>query len=468
MAEIASNLIELGEIDEAEKICEIGLTRGIWLNRDQAKEIQSELSQWYAEIYKELAEIYELKNMDTEIPYLYETAYTYSKRSNLELESATLPLLSLASYYYKKGKFELLLPIYERIIDYAKDNKLTNDPYYAKILWFKANAYSKVGKNKEAISLYEMALRLAKKNKVLEDDSYSYVESGNLILEYYKYGDFERIDKLLKEINSTEEYVTDVIGLVILLSNKLDFDKSQSYLNKLNNDRCLSSSRGRQILEMSMTLDTLKKIKSKFDKLELHDHSLKFGSEEWLSNNWEIIDCSLLLKDTLETLKQTQKRIDALENNRETESERYLRSLYLYTQLLLDKKEFKTAYVYNKKLVGLIKAFYGQESKVYYNVCSNLTFSMIKNAETGFYVDDIGIFQEQLLLSKKIYGIESPEYSTQLHNYGRWLFFQNKFKDSIDALKEAKRIQIKNNGKAFERTVKYLLESEKCYLKETI
>ena len=159
MAEISSNLIDLGEIDEAEKICEIGLTRGRIINRDK----KGEIKYWYASLYQNLANIYELKDIDMEIPSLYENAYSYSKESDIELKYATLPLLLLASYYDRKGKFELLLPIYERMIDYAKENKLTNDPYYAQILWHKAYAYSKVGMKTESITLYEKALKIAKK-----------------------------------------------------------------------------------------------------------------------------------------------------------------------------------------------------------------------------------------------------------------------------------------------------------------
>lgn len=98
---------------------------------------------------------------------------------------------------------------------------------------------------------------------------------------------------------------------------------------------------------------------------------------------------------------------------------------------------------------------YGTHTLTYALICNSLSVLEIKNNNYEEAKKNNKIAEDLFL---EIEGEISGNYAAALHNKGRILMLEEKYKQALSTLVESKRIQTKVNGKIAPNTEKYIQE----------
>ena len=416
----------------------------------------------YFEIIKALGEACEELGKDDEAILWYEEGIVKGL-PNLQVNDETIQ-----SYFY--DIFNNLADIYEEkghndIAEYLRRSKILGDYIssfdYAYELLMKAIQLNNEDQCNEAINLLDEAKEIFKKH---DDEGREMMQPlyREYLRCYARIGDTKRIDALLKAkrktmfYNGTESFlITDMQEVIsIFILNHYDVKTAEYYYQWLLKE--VDSKDLDQVKTFGKSIDYFKKVYFQIDSLESVKAKIPLQSYEWgiISLQQANLLYDIRREDDANRIYEQVYEMSAMLNEDPENmhwvvltnlADYYIQCTdinkaehYLKEQLTwLDSKNFSAnaeerGWIYNKLAVIYLKG----ES---YKECRNM---LVK--------------AEEILLP--IYGLQSDTYATILHNKGRLLQLEGKLDEAKQILDEAVKIQIKINGKPFDRTIQYLEE----------
>lgn len=286
---------------------------------------------------------------------------------------------------------------------------------------------------------------------------------------YAKMGDKKKIDGLLRTKSKTmfqndneSSFVKSISEIILIfLVDHHDVKTAEYYLQKILNEIDEKDNEDFiQVEKLRNQIGVFKKIYSQIDSLENVKRSVPISSYEWGISSLQ--QSNLLIRiqrynDANKICEQIYSMSSALKEDPQNLHWFVLMNLadyysmnkdlskteqYLQEQLSwLDSKKVPSyaeerGWVYNKLGIAYLNAKDFAKSK-----------EMLNKAEKNLV---------------SIYGYQSKEYATILHNKGRLAYIEGQLKEAKQYLEKSERIQIDLEGKAMERTTQYLDEVNKA------
>ena len=416
----------------------------------------------YFEIIKALGEACEELGKDDEAILWYEEGIVKGLHY-LQVNDETIQ-----SYFY--DIFNNLADIYEEkghndIAEYLRRSKILGDYIssfdYACELLMRAMRLNNEDQYNEAINLLDEAKEIFKKHgdegrEMMQPLYREYLRCYSLI------GDTKRIDALLKAkrmtmfYNGTESFlITDIQEVIsTFILNHYDVKTAEYYYQWLLKE--IDSNDLDQVKTFGKSIDYFKKVYFQIDSLESVKTTVPLHSYEWgiISLQQSNLLCNIQREHDANRICEQVYEMSAMLNE-DPENMHWVVLTNLADYYIQYTDINKAEHYLKEQLIWLDSKKFPADAEERGWIYNQLGSVYLKG---GYYKECRNMFikAEEILLP--IYGQQSDAYATILHNKGRLLQLEGKLDEAKQILDEAIKIQIKINGKPFDRTIQYLEE----------
>lgn len=418
----------------------------------------------YFEIIKALGEACEELNKEEEALLWYEEGiikgFPYLETNDVKLQSYFKDIRNYSANIYEvKG--------YANIAEYLRDDKPLNyigSFDHAEDMLYKAIQLYNDNKCSEALKYLDEAKSIFKRHGI--DGREMMQPLSRMYLKCYaKMGDTKKINALLKTkkktmfYDGTESFIIndmyDVISEFIL--THYNINTAKYYYNKLleeidvNNQDDLN-----KVRIIGCQIDYFQKIYSQIDSLENVKKTTPILSYDW--GIYSLLQSNLLIKiqrydDANKICEQIYDMSVSLKEDSQSLHWFVLMNLSDYSTQI---QKFDKAECYLKEqLAWLDSKKVSSDTEEYGWIYNKLGIVYLNKNK---YKDSKKMFAKAEKILLPIYGYQSHEYATILHNKGRLAQLESKLDEAKKYLEESVKIQIVLDGKATDRTTQYLDE----------
>ena len=463
------SIMEGNDIDKAILIYQKGVLIGqTIINNPKAQTFHFRLfTDAYGNIMSALAELYDKKGWTSRIDELYKTAFRYRTYYSPKNEAPTyVDLYMLANYYERKNDINKSIEIMEWEKEYIKENGFYGSSAYVEALYFLGSYYSKANLEEKSLDAYRTAVKIACDSLGGMDETLLYLY-GNYCIKLAELNQLNELDNILPTAKSyyvnidTLRYYSNILyEITDRLNKNRQYDLANKYCDSLllyqsyyadhvelaysqkalieyncNNidsaliwkKRQLESNTEKYGINSNICFGNINDVAFLYNKLGLHNEA----RQTYIKLR------SLLENSNCDTIPLYYNTISSLINIYERDSNQDL----AYSLLLECKQS-----LFNK---------YGTHTLTYALICNSLSVLEIKNNNYEEAKKNNKIAEDLFL---EIEGEISGNYAAALHNKGRILMLEEKYKQALSTLVESKRIQTKVNGKIAPNTEKYIQE----------
>ena len=360
--------------------------------------------------------------------------------------------------------YDKALQVSDVIIKFILEKVGAQHPEMAEELYLRGNTLVDMGRYNDAVETYYKALSILKFNKVDKDGLYGHVAS-NLLMAIISTERWSECDNILKDIkNYGGRNVNDAdIYKNVLFSAANRFNSKGNYAKALSlNTELLElslSDKERTIIEnQTNTIKYNRDIINALCQLEEQFQTFSQGSAEWFEAGHKLSSAYFLQKKVDKNICVLRKMYDAIAANTSTGEDYLLWVLNNLYGICFEKEEYNDALRYAIEKWNYISSVSDiTEDYLYYALNDVVAAKLRSNHLEGIdeNLENVGA------LCSKLFGEQSENYSTHLHNQGRAYQLQGRLNEAKRNYLRAIALQIKNDGVPFNRTVQYLMEVEK-------
>lgn len=464
-------IMEDENIDKAIYIYQKGLLVGqTIISTPKAQTFSFQLmTECYGNIMGNLAELYEKKGWTARVEVLYKTAFRYRTYYNLKSDPVTyVDLHMLSNYYQRKKEYKKAVEILEWEVDYIKDNGFYGSSAFVNALYMLGSAYSYNEQRQQALETYKTAIKIACDSIGSNDDNLYWLY-GNYCAELAEQDKINDLDKVLpiaynyyNRKDSLGRYVYILYEITNRFCEKNMYDKAEKYCDSL----LLYESYYSDYVELAYSKRALIALKCNmpYAALQWKEKALKSS----LRNNGEN---SPVYINNLSDMAYLYGVNSMTEESTTT---------YLKLKQLLESINCDTIPLYNQTIFTLYNLYetntnpgygyhflkeckkkslekYGSKTTTYAGICNNLSVYEMNSGK-------IEEAQKNNKVAEDVYyeleGTNSGNYSVALHNKGKILMLNKKYKQAYSVLLESKRIQLDVYGIVSPKTEQYIKEIE--------
>lgn len=407
MNALASAFDDKGDYENALAIYQEGIVKGLSIrNWDDAK-IE------FGNLNSGLASIYEKKGWNSEVPSMWRNAWEFwiKKETNFETYNV-FPLYMLSDYYNRHGDYDKALEVNKEMSDFASIQTSNTNPLWCELLYQKGTIIGHQGNYKEAVEVYRQGIIVAIQSDIQGETLEQLY--GNMICSMAEYDDRSNIDIALSELKQ----VCPTLYSQVLFSVSYIFEKNKKYndaLDYINRALSLVSGNDKEKYEWYAGLYSHEyDNQQQLEKLCASNVPNK-GSSEWFTYMEQLANAYYgdkqkeMAKDVLVQIVN--------EANKNKESENTLaRFIDLLVGCAADVDDYSTVLEYSNEWISYAKKNFGDQSKQYYSSLNTLAVAYIK---TGDYNRAKSTLELSGPLCMALFGKESEQYATELHNNGR-------------------------------------------------
>ena len=452
---LGDEYIELGQPEEALAIYQEGIVKTMYIRNSN--------THGFGNLIMGVQDCYELLGQFNEIPIHLKDAWIYWPKDETPLVTYTyFPLWRLEQFYKRYGMYENALAVSRQIESFIKSKGGDRHPELAEALWWKGNILVEMKQTVEGIKAYQEGLTILRENKMNHSERYESI-AGNLLLALIEAGHNEEFEIILREIykysNITENPHTYFAALYASaktyydrgeLSKAIDLNTEIFKLALSEQDKGIAS-------EQKNTLGYAQEIINNFPNNEKLFGSINSGTREWFEVGLDLSNAYHLKKDTSSNLRLLETMYERAINN-PTVGDEYiywiLNSLY---NIHFDKNDFTSVLTYAKKIYDFVLSSNNANEYDFFIATNNLIAAKLRNSSIDDIDEDLDRIKKYTL---SIWGKDSTQYATYLHNRGRAYQLQNKLDEAKETLLQSITLQNKMEGKPLDRTVKYYMEVE--------
>lgn len=453
MRGLGDEYIELGQYEEALAIYQESIIKSMYMREAASHD--------FGNLIMGVQDCCELLGQFNEIPdHLSDAWYFWYKDETPLVTYTYFPLWRLEQFYKRYGMYEKALSVSDQIETFIKSKGGENHPELASAFYMKGNILVEMKHTVEGIKAYQEGLTILRENKMNHSERYESI-AGNLLLALIEVGHNEEFEIILREIyeysNITKNPHTYFAALYASaktyydrgeLSKAIDLNAEIFKLALSEQDKGIAS-------EQKNTLGYAQEIINNFPNNEKLFGSINSGTREWFEVGLDLSNAYHLKKDTSSNLRLLETMYERAINNPTVGNEYIywiLNSLY---NIHFDKNDFTSVLTYAKKIYDFVSSSNNANEYNFFIATNKLIAAKLRNSS----IDDI---DEDLDRGKKytlsIWGKNSTQYATYLHNRGRAYQLQNKLDEAKETLLRSITLQNKLEGKPLERTVKYYME----------
>lgn len=451
-----TNQIEktINHLTIAKEVCEnkIGIHNEIYL---------------YFEIIRTIGENYEDLGKEDEALLWYEEGILkglpYANTNDKILNSYLGDIAGNAAYIYENKGY----PEMARYISGNKPKDYIGSFEYACDLMSQATDLDNEGKSIDAINLLNEAKEIFIKNGDNGKDMLQPLYRRYLRC-YATLGDISKIDKLLKNKNKIfydgkESYlVTDMSSIIsTFLFTHHDIKSVNKYYNYLYQEYDITNANDKTIVyNIGKNVERYTELYNKIDSIEQSRSSFLSKKYEWGLTSLQL--ANLLIKvqrddEGYMICKDVYTISSQLNEDPQNLHWYILKNLADYSNI---NKDYANAERYLKEQLKWLDT-HNMESNTEEKgwVYNKLGIAYLNN---GNYDESRDMFNKAENILIPIYSKKSHEYATILHNQGRLAQLCGELDKANRILTEAQQLQISLEGKANDKTVKYLEEVEQA------
>ena len=456
MRGLGDEYIELGQYDEALAVYQEGIVKSM--------AVRNSASMAFGNLIMGVQKCYERKGWLNEIPsHLYDAWSFWPKDKEPFATYNYFPLWSLEQFYRRYEMYDKALQVSDVIIKFISEKVGAQYPEMAEELYMRGNTLVDMGRNNDAVETYYKALSILKLNKVDKDRLYGHVAS-NLLMAIISTERWRECDNILNDIKNYGRNVNDAdIYKNALFSAANRFNSKGNYAKALFlNTELLElnlSDKERTIIEnQTNTIKHDRDIIIALCQLEEQFRTFSQGSAEWFEIGHKLSSAYYLQKKVDKNICVLRKMYDAIAANTSIGEDYLFWVLNNLYGICFEKEEYNDALRYAIEKWNYISSVPDiTEDYLYYALNDVVAAKLRSNHLEGIdeNLENVGA------LCSKLFGEQSENYSTHLHNQGRAYQLQGRLNEAKQIYLRAITLQIKNNRVPINRTVQYLMEVEK-------
>ena len=463
--------IEGYNIDKAISIYQKGIIIGQTMIENPQTDIKSfeAYTILYGNILTSLAELYDKKGWTTRVEELYERAFRLHTYYNEKSDSFTYgPLNMLSNYYERKNEINKSIDLLEWEISDIKDSGYYGSSAYVSALYHLGSAYSKGNQDGKALDTYRIAVKLALDSLAGEDETLFYLYR-NYCVKLAELNQIKELDEILPIVHgyySKTDSINTYTNILFLITDRLcnnrDYREANKYCDSLLQYPSYHTGYEEVIYsKKALTSYMCEKpdtalLWQKKAMIYCLDHN---GENSIIYTNY-LADLAFLYKQNSmnkEAINEYLNLIKILENNNRDTITFYDNKINDICELYdaNNNPELKYKFLMDRKQISYDK--YG-ETPFYAKICNMLSVIEMNAGKLEEAKKNNQIAEN---LNLKFEGKKSINYAIALHNKGRILMFEKKYKQALKPLTESKQIQVEVNGSVFEATESLIKEIEK-------
>lgn len=453
MRGLGDEYIDLGKYEDALAIFQEGITKSMYMRNVASHD--------FANLIMGVQDCYELLGWFNEIPNHLSDVWSFWYKDETPLVTYTyFPLWRLEQFYKRYGMYDNAISVSRHIEDFIKSKGGNNHPELADALWWKGNILVEMNQTAEGIKAYQDGLAILRDNNMNHSERYESI-AGNLLLALIEAGHNEDFEIILRDIYeySTITENPHTYFAALYASAKTYYDKGDlSKAIDLNTEifKLALSEQDKGIAsDQKNVLVYAQEIINKFPDNENLFGSINSGTREWFEVGLDLSNAYHLKKDTNSNLGLLETMYERAISNPTVGNEYIywiLNSLY---NIHFDKNDFTSVLTYANKIYDFVFSSNIANDYDFFNATNNLIAAKLRSNSIDKIDEDLDSVKKYTI---SIWGENSTQYATYLHNRGRAFQLQNKLDEAKETLLQSITLQNKLEGKPLERTVKYYIE----------
>lgn len=458
--ELGTAYLNIGKFEDALEIFQEGIVkslsfynaRGMYSYTNMALEVQKCLEN--------------MGHIDESLPYFYEAWNNYSLKNEEPFSQLNYyPLFRLEQFYYRYEMYDKALEVADEIIDFVSANAGQEHPILAQELYFKGNILVDSNRHSEAVDIYYRALAILDSNDMGIDKTYGIIAS-NLMLSIIHTDRWQECDKILKKLleyseraNNPRIYEESIVSAAYEFNSVGNYEKAIE-LNEEASKLALPEDLKSLLEYNSVKFIFNKEITDSIPKLFEHFDSLPKESAEWFDVGYKLSNAYYLRKEIDKNYDLLIALYDAIKKGASSGADYKYWVLQQLCGLCFEREKYDDALKYATEKWSIVSVFPEARDFDLFNALNELVVAKTRANHLEGIDED---FEKLDAICQRLYGTESKQYATILHNRGRAYQLQGKLDDAKQCFTKSISLQISYNGKP-KRTVQYLKELEKTLI----
>lgn len=427
--------------------------------------------QYFGSLIMGVQECYEKMGFYSEVPKNLMDAWSFWDKDIEPFDIYNYyPLWNLCQFYYRYGMYEKALQINNKIIEFIAQNENNTTPLLlGSEYYYRGNILVNMGNNEEAFQAYKEGITLLKAKNCTNDKLYGQL-LGNFLSSSGSHNR-EEILKTLEEIkeygartNDSEIYKNALYTIINKLNDQGNYNLALNLNQELQNQNL--SIKEKDIIEKQReSINYNKEVVLSLPSLEQQFASLQVGSEDWFEAGHKLSSAYYIQKNNAENLKVLNLMYQLSSNG---SSEGQLYHYWILNNLWgvnYEVGNYDESLKFAQEKIEYMKGLSDIPDSYFLGAVNSLVVSKLKTGKIEGIDSDL---EENRLLSEKLHGASSSNYSIYLHNRGRAYQLQGKLEDAKRTFLEAINLQNEVAWKTDLKTVSYLIEVEESILEEEL
>ena len=433
--------------------------------------IRSSNPQLFANLIMGLQECYEKLGKYNEVPKNLLDAWDFWVKDIKPFDTYNyFPLWSLSQFYHRYGMYEKALQINDKIFEFiAQNNDKANPLLIGNEYYFRGNILADMGNNDDACKTYKEGITLLKANNLIDNKIYG-ILLGNFLSSSVS-NNTDEILKILEKIkdfgdrtNDSQIYKNSLYTIVNKLNELGNYSLALNFNQELQNQN-LSIEEKAIIEKQRESINYNKEVVSTLPSLEQQFASLQVGTENWFEAGHRLSSAYYIQKNNAENLRVLNQMYQLSSKG---SSEGQLYHYWILNNLWgvnYEVGNYDESLKFAQEKIAYIKTIIDIQDDYFHGAVNSLIVSKLKTGKIDGIDSDL---EENRILSEKLYGVKSSDYSIYLHNRGRAFQLQGKLEEAKQTFLQAINLQNEVVGKVDPKTVSYLMEVEESILEKEL
>lgn len=456
MRGLGDEYIELGQYEEALAIYQEGIVKSTYMRVAASHD--------FGNLIMGVQECYERMGWYNEVPAHLMDAWSFWNKEEKPLVTYTYyPLWCLHKFYRRYEMYDNAIRVSDEIVKFITEKEGSNYPILAEELYFRGNSLSDMGRTDEAIETYRKGLLILESNKLEYNEEYSYNSIlGNLLIALIKAERWDDSDIVLNKIKkygtvmrNDDIYTSALTAIAFVLFNNGHYDRALKFNTELLGYP-LSPERKQTADRQQEEILYSQEVLNAIPELVNFMNNNTVASDEWFDAAFKLTSAYFRKKETEKYMVLLDSMYQAIPSNSSARDEYLVAILETLFNVSLDNANYDLALKYANEKWEYVSTLQDVPERYKFDCINNIVVAKLKsNKLDGIYYD----LDRAIELCRAVFGEESEAYSIQLHNRGRAFQLDGKYDEAKQNYLDAIALHTKVKGSPMAKTVQYLMET---------
>ena len=456
MRGLGDEYIELGQYEEALAIYQEGIVKSTYMRVAASHD--------FGNLIMGVQECYERMGWYNEVPAHLMDAWSFWNKEEKPLVTYTYyPLWCLHKFYRRYEMYDNAIRVSDEIVKFITEKEGSNYPILAEELYFRGNSLSDMGRTDEAIETYRKGLLILESNKLEYNEEYSYNSIlGNLLIALIKAERWDDSDIVLNKIKkygtvmrNDDIYTSALTAIAFVLFNYGHYDRALKFNTELLGYP-LSPERKQTADRQQEEILYSQEVLNAIPELVNFMNNNTVASDEWFDAAFKLTSAYFRKKETEKYMVLLDSMYQAIPSNSSARDEYLVAILETLFNVSLDNANYDLALKYANEKWEYVSTLQDIPERYKFDCINNIVVAKLKsNKLDGIYYD----LDRAIELCRAVFGEESEAYSIQLHNRGRAFQLDGKYDEAKQNYLDAIALHTKVKGSPMAKTVQYLMET---------